>query len=162
VGGTLLNLHVASTLPFSIRKLIFTKSIFYPCCPWTLWAALPVLLSLSHLHFCHLSLLYLSSVVGLRMLFSWRTPFFPLSSFSCPGVLKVLPLSLCPAIDCWQLYFPVKANWGQASFSLVQDTANRFLGNIISMRTQATTPVHPYTQPSYTLNRKMTVGDRWQ
>lgn len=36
----------------------------------------------------------------------------------CLGNLKVPPLSPCLAIGYWQLYFPVRSNWGQATFSM--------------------------------------------
>jgi hypothetical protein len=36
--------------------------------------------------------------------------FFSLPAFLVQRILKVPPLSLCPGIGCWHLYFPVRAN----------------------------------------------------
>jgi hypothetical protein len=68
-------------------------------------AALPQLLYVG----C-LSILYFSAMAATSFLAKQLTPFL---SFLCLGLLKVLPLSLCPAIGHWQLYLPIKTNWGQ-------------------------------------------------
>ena len=63
--GSLLNLHVANTLPSIISELTLSKSIFYLCCPRLFWTALLEPLSPLHPHFSHLSLLNLPSVICL-------------------------------------------------------------------------------------------------
>jgi hypothetical protein len=41
---------------------------------------------------------------------------------------KVLPLSPCPAIGHWQLYLPIKTNWGQGPSMSYMHIPGQFWG----------------------------------
>lgn len=63
-----------------------------------------------------------------------------LSYFSCvlaQITLRILPISLCPAIGCLvTLLLPIKTSWGRLPLAYVWDTTTSFLGeNTISKRT---------------------------
>lgn len=104
-------------------ELILIKSIFYLCCPGPYWSAHPPGAAFPlHLHVSclSLSLLYLSALV--HLLFPHHGG-IPSSSFLGPASLS-LPRHW-PLVNLLTNQKPTR------------DTADRFLGNKISMRTQA-------------------------
>ena len=139
----LLNLQVSNTISSqtSLNNTylnLYTKFIFYLCCPGPCWASarpstplpsapwvcFPVVPTslLNLLHFPCLSFLLPFGMArlppaGMSLLF-----FLP------PPPQKVPPVSLWPAIGWWQLSFPIRANWGQASFSLHAGHSKKALG----------------------------------
>lgn len=107
------NIHMVNASPPVFLSYYLLKSIYYLCAldlaGQPSWAAFPL-----HLHVGGLSLLYLSGVV---LCPSCGKIFSSYSLCLFPGILKVPPLSPSPAIGCWQLYFPIRANWGAGTLS---------------------------------------------
>jgi hypothetical protein len=97
------NLHVANTLRSDIPELILIKSILYLCCPGP---------SRGHSLLTLTSLPPAPSWCGLSPVSFWWNPLSSLLRFLRRNP-NGLPLTPCPASGLWQLYFPIRANWGQ-------------------------------------------------
>jgi hypothetical protein len=99
-GWSFLNLLAASILSSLIflPELTLGKSLLGPCCPVPCWTA-----PLGQPSPCT----YISAILPSCTFSAWsvlRTSYggfsFSHSFVLCPGILKVLPLSPCPAIGC--------------------------------------------------------------
>jgi hypothetical protein len=84
-----------------------------------------------HLHFCCLTFLHLPSVVHL-------IPFLLSPCISCPENPKSPASVSLPRHWLLASLFPSQSQL-RLPLAYVQDTANRFLGNMINLRTQAVT-----------------------
>lgn len=106
--------HCLTQVESGIPELTLSKSVsLLPCFllgspPFG--AAFPL-----HPYFSHFTLLLLHGMVGPTPPLMGKSFLF---QFLAWGILKVPPLPPCPAIGCWQLYFTIGANWGQAFCSL--------------------------------------------
>ena len=104
-GLALPDLHVAITS--SLILLSYLYPIFATLDP--MWEGLELLFSGSYMIRMPLFL----QISSPDLILFQHDNSSPSSCDSCPEILKVLPLSPCPAIGHWQLYLPVKAKWGQ-------------------------------------------------